>query len=435
MTTQPHHSTPASAEQLQHDWDNNPRWAGVERSFTAEDVVCLRGRVQEEHTLARRGAEKLWTQLKDENARGEFTNALGALTGNQAVQQVKAGLRAIYLSGWQVAADANLSGHTYPDQSLYPANSVPQVVRRINNALLRADQIEHAEGVSSVEDWLVPIVADAEAGFGGPLNAYELMKSMITAGASGVHWEDQLASEKKCGHLGGKVLIPTGQHIRTLNAARLAADVADVPSVIIARTDAEAATLITSDVDERDAEFITGERTAEGFYKVRNGVEPCIARAKAYAPHADLIWMETGTPDLELARKFAEAVKAEFPDQMLAYNCSPSFNWKKNLDDDTIAKFQRELGAMGYTFQFITLAGFHALNHSMFDLAKGYHERQMSAYVELQEREFADEARGYTATKHQREVGTGYFDAVSTAINPDSSTVALAGSTESGQFH
>ncbi|KFC52457.1 Isocitrate lyase [Micrococcus luteus] len=435
MTTQPRHTTPASAEQLQHDWDNNPRWAGVERSFTAEDVVRLRGRIQEEHTLARRGAEKLWTQLKDENARGEFTNALGALTGNQAVQQVKAGLRAIYLSGWQVAADANLSGHTYPDQSLYPANSVPQVVRRINNALLRADQIEHAEGISTVEDWLVPIVADAEAGFGGPLNAYELMKSMITAGASGVHWEDQLASEKKCGHLGGKVLIPTGQHIRTLNAARLAADVADVPSVIIARTDAEAATLITSDVDERDAEFITGERTAEGFYKVRNGVEPCIARAKAYAPHADLIWMETGTPDLELARKFAEAVKAEFPDQMLAYNCSPSFNWKKNLDDDTIAKFQRELGAMGYTFQFITLAGFHALNHSMFDLAKGYNERQMSAYVELQEREFADEARGYTATKHQREVGTGYFDAVSTAINPDSSTVALAGSTESGQFH
>ena len=435
MTTQPHHSTPASAEQLQHDWDNNPRWAGVERSFTAEDVVRLRGRIQEEHTLARRGAEKLWTQLKDENARGDFTNALGALTGNQAVQQVKAGLRAIYLSGWQVAADANLSGHTYPDQSLYPANSVPQVVRRINNALLRADQIEHAEGVSSVEDWLVPIVADAEAGFGGPLNAYELMKAMIAAGASGVHWEDQLASEKKCGHLGGKVLIPTGQHIRTLNAARLAADVADVPSVIIARTDAEAATLITSDVDERDAEFITGERTAEGFYKVRNGIEPCIARAKAYAPHSDLIWMETGTPDLELAKQFAEAVKSEFPDQMLSYNCSPSFNWKKNLDDDTIAKFQRELGAMGYTFQFITLAGFHALNHSMFDLAKGYSERQMSAYVELQEREFADEARGYTATKHQREVGTGYFDAISTAINPESSTTALAGSTEAGQFH
>jgi isocitrate lyase len=308
-------------------------------------------------------------------------------------------------------------------------------VRRINNALLRADQIEFSEGVQTVEDYLVPIIADAEAGFGGPLNAYELMKAMIAAGASGVHWEDQLASEKKCGHLGGKVLIPTGQHIRTLNAARLAADVSGVNSVIIARTDAEAATLITSDVDERDAEFITGERTAEGFYKVRNGIEPCIARAKAYAPYSDLIWMETGTPDLGLAKKFAEAVKSEFPDQMLSYNCSPSFNWKKNLDDETIAKFQRELGAMGYTFQFITLAGFHALNHSMFDLAKGYNERQMSAYVELQEREFADEARGYTATKHQREVGTGYFDAISTAINPDSSTTALAGSTEAGQFH
>ncbi|WOO97372.1 isocitrate lyase [Micrococcus terreus] len=434
MTEQTAH-TPASAEQLQHDWDNNPRWAGIERSFTAEDVVKLRGRVQEEHTLAKRGSEKLWKQLSAEHAEGTFTNALGALTGNMAVQQVKAGLRAIYLSGWQVAADANLSGHTYPDQSLYPANSVPAVVRRINNALLRADQIEFSEGIQSVEDYLVPIVADAEAGFGGPLNAYELMKAMIAAGASGVHWEDQLASEKKCGHLGGKVLIPTGQHIRTLNAARLAADVSGVNSVIIARTDAEAATLITSDVDERDAEFITGERTAEGFYKVRNGIEPCIARAKAYAPHSDLIWMETGTPDLELAKQFAEAVKSEFPDQMLSYNCSPSFNWKKNLDDDTIAKFQRELGAMGYTFQFITLAGFHALNHSMFDLAKGYNERQMSAYVELQEREFADEARGYTATKHQREVGTGYFDAISTAINPESSTTALAGSTEAGQFH
>ncbi|WP_431862196.1 isocitrate lyase [Micrococcus terreus] len=434
MTEQTAH-TPASAEQLQHDWDNNPRWAGIERSFTAEDVVKLRGRVQEEHTLAKRGSEKLWKQLSAEHAEGTFTNALGALTGNMAVQQVKAGLRAIYLSGWQVAADANLSGHTYPDQSLYPANSVPAVVRRINNALLRADQIEFSEGIQSVEDYLVPIVADAEAGFGGPLNAYELMKAMIAAGASGVHWEDQLASEKKCGHLGGKVLIPTGQHIRTLNAARLAADVSGVNSVIIARTDAEAATLITSDVDERDAEFITGERTAEGFYKVRNGIEPCIARAKAYAPHSDLIWMETGTPDLELAKQFAEAVKSEFPDQMLSYNCSPSFNWKKNLDDDTIAKFQRELGAMGYTFQFITLAGFHALNHSMFDLAKGYSERQMSAYVELQEREFADEARGYTATKHQREVGTGYFDAISTAINPESSTTALAGSTEAGQFH
>ena len=423
------------AQEIQQDWDTNDRWAHIERTYTAEDVAKLRGRVQEEHTLARRGSEKLWEQLTSEHAKGEFTNALGALTGNQAVQQVKAGLRAIYLSGWQVAADANLSGHTYPDQSLYPANSVPAVVRRINNALLRADQIEWSEGIKTVEDYLVPIVADAEAGFGGPLNAYELMKGMIASGASGVHWEDQLASEKKCGHLGGKVLIPTGQHVRTLNAARLAADVAGVPSVIIARTDAEAATLITSDVDERDAEFITGERTAEGFYKVRNGIEPCIARAKAYAPHSDLIWMETGTPDLELAKQFAEAVKSEFPDQMLSYNCSPSFNWKKNLDDDTIAKFQRELGAMGYTFQFITLAGFHALNHSMFDLAKGYNERQMSAYVELQEREFADEARGYTATKHQREVGTGYFDAVSTAINPESSTVALKESTEAGQFH
>ena len=423
------------AQEIQKDWDTNDRWAHIERTHTAEDVAKLRGRVQEEHTLARRGSEKLWEQLTSEHAKGEFTNALGALTGNQAVQQVKAGLRAIYLSGWQVAADANLSGHTYPDQSLYPANSVPAVVRRINNALLRADQIEWSEGIKTVEDYLVPIVADAEAGFGGPLNAYELMKGMIASGASGVHWEDQLASEKKCGHLGGKVLIPTGQHVRTLNAARLAADVAGVPSVIIARTDAEAATLITSDVDERDAEFITGERTAEGFYKVKNGVEPCIARAKAYAPHSDLIWMETGTPDLELARKFAEAVKSEFPDQMLSYNCSPSFNWKKNLDDATIAKFQRELGAMGYTFQFITLAGFHALNHSMFDLAKGYNERQMSAYVELQEREFADEARGYTATKHQREVGTGYFDAISTAVNPESSTVALKESTEAGQFH
>ncbi|MDO4238780.1 isocitrate lyase [Micrococcus sp.] len=423
------------AQEIQKDWDTNDRWAHIERTYTAEDVAKLRGRVQEEHTLARRGSEKLWEQLTSEHAKGEFTNALGALTGNQAVQQVKAGLRAVYLSGWQVAADANLSGHTYPDQSLYPANSVPAVVRRINNALLRADQIEWSEGIKTVEDYLVPIVADAEAGFGGPLNAYELMKGMIASGASGVHWEDQLASEKKCGHLGGKVLIPTGQHVRTLNAARLAADVAGVPSVIIARTDAEAATLITSDVDERDAEFITGERTAEGFYKVKNGVEPCIARAKAYAPYSDLIWMETGTPDLELARKFAEAVKSEFPDQMLSYNCSPSFNWKKNLDDATIAKFQRELGAMGYTFQFITLAGFHALNHSMFDLAKGYNERQMSAYVELQEREFADETRGYTATKHQREVGTGYFDAVSTAINPESSTVALKESTEAGQFH
>ncbi|GAA3712746.1 isocitrate lyase [Zhihengliuella alba] len=422
-------------ERLELQWTADPRWDGVTRDYAAADVVRLQGTVQEEYTLARRGSEKLWTQLREENATGAYTNALGALTGNQAVQQVKAGLRAIYLSGWQVAADANLAGQTYPDQSLYPANSVPQVVRRINNALLRADQIEHAEGTSTVEDWLVPIVADAEAGFGGPLNAFELMKSMIGAGAAGVHWEDQLASEKKCGHLGGKVLIPTGQHVRTLNAARLAADVSNVPSVIVARTDAEAATLLTSDVDERDQPFLTGERTAEGFYKVRNGIEPCIARAKAYAPYSDLIWMETGTPDLELARRFAESVKAEFPDQMLAYNCSPSFNWKKHLDDETIAKFQRELGAMGFTFQFITLAGFHALNHEMFDLAHGYARRGMSAYVELQEREFASEARGYTATKHQREVGTGYFDAVSTALNPGGSTLALVGSTEEGQFH
>ena len=421
---------PISAELLEHDWSTNTRWKNVRRDYSADDVIRLRGRVQEEHTLARRGAEKLWEQIHTD----DFTNALGALTGNQAVQQVKAGLKAIYLSGWQVAADANLSGHTYPDQSLYPANSVPQVVRRINNALLRADQIEHAEGIHTVEDWLVPIVADAEAGFGGPLNAYELMKSMITAGAAGVHWEDQLASEKKCGHLGGKVLIPTKQHERTLNAARLAADVAGVPSIIVARTDAESATLITSDVDERDREFITGERTSEGFYKVRGGLESCIARGKAYANYADLLWMETGTPDLELAKQFAEAIKAEHPDQLLAYNCSPSFNWKAHLDDATIAKFQRELGAMGYKFQFITLAGFHALNYSMFDLAHGYAREQMTAYVELQEREFAAEERGYTATRHQREVGTGYFDSIATALNPDSSTTALKDSTEAAQF-
>ena len=419
-----------TAADLQQSWDSDPRWAGIERSYTAEDVVALRGSVGEENTLARRGAERLWRQLHEE----DYINALGALTGNQAVQQVKAGLQAIYLSGWQVAGDANLSGQTYPDQSLYPANSVPAVVRRINNALLRADQIDVSENGTPTRDWLAPIVADAEAGFGGPLNAYELMKSMIQSGAAGVHWEDQLASEKKCGHLGGKVLIPTQQHVRTLNAARLAADVADVPSIVIARTDAEAATLITSDVDERDLPFITGERTAEGFYKVTNGIEPCIARAKAYAPYSDLIWMETGTPDLELARKFAEAVKADFPDQMLSYNCSPSFNWKKHLDDDTIAKFQRELGAMGFKFQFITLAGFHALNYSMFDLAHGYAREQMTAYVELQEKEFAAEERGYTATKHQREVGTGYFDRVATALNPDSATTALAGSTEAAQF-
>ncbi|GAA1337381.1 isocitrate lyase [Arthrobacter roseus] len=425
----------SAAEQLELEWQADVRWDGVTRDYSAADVVRLKGRVQEEFTLARRGSEKLWESITKGREDGSYVNALGALTGNQAVQQVKAGLKAIYLSGWQVAADANAAGQTYPDQSLYPANSVPLVVRRINNALMRADQIEFAEGIQSVDDYLVPIVADAEAGFGGPLNAFELMKSMIAAGAAGVHWEDQLASEKKCGHLGGKVLIPTQQHIRTLNAARLAADVSGTPSVIIARTDAEAATLITSDVDERDQEFVTGERTAEGFYKVRNGIEPCIARAKAYAPYSDLIWMETGTPDLELAKKFAEAVKAEHPDQMLAYNCSPSFNWKKHLDDDTIAKFQRELGAMGFKFQFITLAGFHALNYSMFDLAHGYARNGMSAYVELQEREFASEDRGYTATRHQREVGTGYFDQVATALNPGGSTLALVGSTEEGQFH
>ncbi|WP_432862364.1 isocitrate lyase [Microbispora rosea] len=420
----------AAAQRLQQDWETNPRWTNVERTYTAEDVVRLRGSVQEEHTLARLGAERLWGLLHHE----DYVHALGALTGNQAVQQVKAGLKAIYLSGWQVAADANLSGHTYPDQSLYPANSVPAVVRRINNALLRADQISWAEGDQEAPHWLAPIVADAEAGFGGVLNAFELMKAMIAAGAAGVHWEDQLASEKKCGHLGGKVLIPTGQHIKTLSAARLAADVAGVPSLIIARTDAQAATLLTSDVDPRDRAFCTGDRTAEGFYRVRNGVGACIARGLAYAPYADLLWMETSTPDLDVARAFAEAIKQEYPDQMLAYNCSPSFNWKKHLDDATIAKFQRELGHMGYKFQFITLAGFHSLNYSMFDLASGYAQDGMTAYVGLQEAEFAAEQRGYTATRHQREVGTGYFDLVSTAVAPDSSTTALKGSTEEAQF-
>jgi isocitrate lyase len=419
-----------AAEQLQHEWETDPRWRGVQRTYRAEDVVRLRGAIQEEHTLARRGAERLWHLLHDE----EYVHALGALTGNQAVQMVRAGLKAIYLSGWQVAADANLSGHTYPDQSLYPANSVPAVVRRINNALLRTAQITTAEGAPSTLDWLAPIVADAEAGFGGVLNAYELMTAMIAAGAAGVHWEDQLASEKKCGHLGGKVLIPTGQHIRTLNAARLAADVAGIPSVIVARTDAQAATLITTDVDERDQVFTTGERTAEGFYRVRNGLEPCIARGLAYAPYSDLLWMETSTPDLEVARAFAEGIKAKYPDQLLAYNCSPSFNWRKHLDDATIAKFQRELGHMGYKFQFITLAGFHALNYSMFDLARGYALDGMPAYVSLQEREFAAEADGYTAVKHQREVGTGYFDLISTVLNPAAETTALRGSTEEAQF-
>ena len=423
------------AARLQTEWHEDPRWAGTERTYTAEDVIRLRGSVQEEQTLARLGAQRLWSLLQSE----DYVNSLGALTGNQAVQQVRAGLKAIYLSGWQVAADANLAGQTYPDQSLYPANSVPQVVRRINNALMRADQITFSESANgdtgSAPHWMAPIVADAEAGFGGVLNAYELMKGMIAAGAAGVHWEDQLASEKKCGHLGGKVLIPTGQHIRTLNAARLAADVCDVPSLVIARTDAQAATLLTTDVDERDQPFVTGTRTAEGFYRVRNGIEPCIARGRAYAPYADLLWMETSKPDLDVAREFAEGIKSVYPDQMLAYNCSPSFNWRAHLDDSTIAKFGKELAAMGYRFQFITLAGFHAINHSMFDLASGFAAEGMPAYVRLQEAEFASEKSGYTATRHQREVGTGYFDLVTSAISPNAETVALAGSTESDQFH
>jgi isocitrate lyase len=422
------------AARLQREWESDPRWKATTRTYSAEDVIRLRGTVQEEYTLARLGAERLRRLLAEEDA----VTALGALTGNQAVQQVRAGLKAIYLSGWQVAADANLAGQTYPDQSLYPANSVPQVVRRINNALMRADQVTWAESadgdVRNSPHWLAPIVADAEAGFGGVLNAFELMKAMIAAGAAGVHWEDQLASEKKCGHLGGKVLIPTGQHIRTLNAARLAADVCGVPSLIIARTDAQAATLITSDVDERDQPFLDGTRTAEGFYRVRNGIEPCIARGLAYAPYSDLLWMETSKPDLDVAREFAEGIKEVYPDQLLAYNCSPSFNWRAHLDESTIAKFGKELAAMGYRFQFITLAGFHALNHSMFDLARGLAEEGMPAYVRLQEAEFAAEKLGYTATRHQREVGTGYFDKVTSAISPNAETVALNGSTETEQF-
>ncbi len=422
------------AANLRKAWETDQRWDAIQRDYTAEDVIRLRGSLVEEHTLARRGAERLWEQLHSADA----VRALGAITGNQAVQMVKAGLQAIYLSGWQVAADGNLAAQTYPDQSLYPANSVPQMVRRINNAMLRADQIAWSE--RSVESTaprpqsVVPIVADAEAGFGGVLNAFELMKAMIEAGAAGVHFEDQLSSEKKCGHLGGKVLIPTGQHVKTLTAARLAADVLNVPSLVIARTDAQAASLLTTDVDERDRQFVTGERTAEGFYRVKNGIEPCIARGLAYAPYSELLWMETSLPDLEVARQFAEAIKAQYPDQMLAYNCSPSFNWRAHLDEATIAKFQKELAAMGYRFQFITLAGFHALNESMFNLAYGYARDDMSAYVKLQESEFALEDRGYTATRHQREAGTGYFDLVAQAISPDSETVALAGSTEKEQF-
>jgi isocitrate lyase len=418
------------AQTLAKEWADSPRWKGIKRNYTAEDVVRLRGSVTVEHTLAKRGSEKLWNLLHTE----PFVNALGALTGNQAMQQVKAGLKAIYLSGWQVAGDANLAGEMYPDQSLYPANSVPMVVKRINNTLTRADQIQWSEGKDDT-DFFAPIVADAEAGFGGVLNAFELMKAMIEAGASGVHFEDQLASVKKCGHMGGKVLVPSREAVEKLNAARLAADVSGTPTILVARTDAEAADLLTSDVDDNDKPFCTGERTVEGFYKTRPGIDQAISRGLAYAPYADLIWCETGKPDLAFAKKFAEAIHAKFPGKMLSYNCSPSFNWKKNLDDATIAKFQKELGAMGYKFQFITLAGFHALNYSMFNLAHGYARNQMSAFVELQEAEFKAAEKGFTAVKHQREVGTGYFDAVTQTIQQgQSSTTALHGSTEDEQF-
>ena len=421
-----------TADDLRQSWRDSPRWRGLERGYRPEDVVRLRGTIPLEHSWARMTAEKLWRYLNEK----PFVNALGALTGNQAMQQVKAGLDAIYLSGWQVAADANLSGQMYPDQSLYPADSVPAVVRRINAALRRADEIHHAEGDDGV-DWLKPIVADAEAGFGGVLNAFELMKQMIEAGAAGVHFEDQLSSAKKCGHMGGKVLVPTQEAVNKLIAARLAADVCNVPTVLVARTDAESANLLTADVDERDRPFIeTGKgRTAEGFFYVRAGLEQAVARACAYAPYADLLWCETAKPDLEEARDFAEGVYRHFPGKLLAYNCSPSFNWKRKLDDETIAKFQRELGAMGYKFQFITLAGFHALNFSMFDLARGYKERQMSAYVALQQAEFAAEKHGYSATRHQREVGAGYFDELTQAITGGTSSItALTGSTEAQQF-
>jgi isocitrate lyase len=420
-----------SAEQIQKDWTSNPRWTGVSRPYSAADVVRLRGTVAVEHSLARRGAERLWTSLREL----PFVNALGAMTGNQAMQQVKAGLQAIYLSGWQVAADANSAGSMYPDQSLYPVDSVPEVVRRINNTLLRADQIHHAEGDDSI-DWLVPIVADAEAGFGGVLNAYELMKHMIEAGAAGVHFEDQLASAKKCGHMGGKVLVPTAEAVQKLVAARLAADVAGVPTLIVARTDAMGAALLTSDIDDNDKVFLSGGRTVEGFFETHQGIDQAISRGLAYAPYADLVWCETGTPDLAQARQFAEAIHARYPGKLLAYNCSPSFNWSKHLDAATIATFQREIAAYGYRFQFITLAGFHALNYSMFQLARGYRDRQMSAYVELQNAEFAAEKDGYTGAKHQREVGTGYFDQVNQVIAGGlSSLSALEGSTEQEQFH
>ena len=409
----------------------NDRWAGITRPYSPTDVERLRPSIRIEHTLATAGARRLWGLLTTR----EYLPTLGALSGSQAVQMVRAGLEAIYVSGWQVAADANLAGQTYPDQSLYPANSVPALVRRLNAALLRADQIERSERSTTGRTWLAPLIADAEAGFGGPLNAFELMKGMIEAGAAGVHFEDQLASEKKCGHLGGKVLVPTGQFIRTLVAARLAADVLDVPTVLIARTDADSAKLLTSDVDPRDREFCTGERTVEGFFRLRGGLDCAIARAIAYGPYADLLWCETSTPDLDEAKRFAEAVRAVYPNKMLAYNCSPSFNWRKHLDATTIAKFQRELGAMGYKFQFVTLAGFHAANYSMFDLARGYRARGMAAYSELQTAESAAEAEGYTATRHQREVGTGYFDLVSSIVSGGvSSTLALKESTEVAQF-
>jgi isocitrate lyase len=408
------------------------RFTGITRPYSAAEVERLRGSYKIEHTVARLGAQRLWELMHTD----DYVHALGAMTGNQAMQQVRAGLKAIYISGWQVAADANDAGAMYPDQSLYPVNSVPMLVKKINNALLRADQIDHAEGKKSVDQWLVPLMADAEAGFGGPLNAYELMRHMIEAGAAGVHFEDQLASEKKCGHMGGKVLVPVGQFIRTLVAARLAADVAGVPTVLVARTDADSAKLLTSDVDERDRPFIaSAERTSEGFYRIDGGVKYAIARALAYAPYADVLWCETSTPDLHEAKEFAEGVHAKFPGKLLAYNCSPSFNWKKHLDDATIARFQRELGAMGYKFQFVTLAGFHALNHSMFELAKAYKSEGMAAYSRLQQAEFAAEKSGYTATKHQREVGTGYFDEVAQVIaGGAASTLALEGSTEKAQF-
>ncbi|QGQ44592.1 isocitrate lyase [Metabacillus sediminilitoris] len=417
-------------EALQNSWELDKRWEGIIRPYTAEEVIRLRGSIDIEHTLARRGAEKLWNYLHTE----DYIHALGALTGNQAVQQIKAGLKAIYLSGWQVAADANLSGNMYPDQSLYPANSVPHVVKRINQALQRADQIQHLEGEGDI-DWFAPIVADAEAGFGGQLNVFELMKSMIESGAAGVHFEDQLSSEKKCGHLGGKVLLPTQTAVKNLISARLAADVMGTPTIIIARTDADAADLITSDVDPADHEFITGERTIEGFYRTKAGIDQAISRGLSYAPYADLIWCETSEPNLEQAQKFADAIHEKFPGKLLAYNCSPSFNWKKKLDDHTIAAFQKEIAKMGYKFQFVTLAGFHALNHSMFELARGYRDRGMAAYSELQQEEFASEVFGYTATRHQREVGTGYFDEVAQTISGGtSSTTALKGSTEAEQF-